>query len=146
MPKLTNPDKRQMRGMLDRRSSAFVRSYGKCEMQGCDRKDLTNSHIVGRTELKVQFDPRNIQCLCAHHHGIFTHNPIMFARWIETTTCGKYVDTIQVQLNNRMAKFDYDLWFKVYKIITERHYNLEDARQWLGQELLWSELDILRLV
>lgn len=68
--------------------------------------------------------------------------PIAFARWIDTTTCGKYVDTMSVQANNTMVKPDYALWVAVYDIIKERGLSLENCREWLGDTILWSELDL----
>jgi hypothetical protein len=144
MPKLVNPTNRQKRAMLDRISSAYVRSHSKCESgQGCNGS-LTNSHIIGRTYIKVQFDPRNIQCICAHEHGIFTNNPIIHSRFAEQSDCGKYIDTMLIQAN-AISKPDYDLWLKIYQIIKDRKYSLNQSREWLDQTILLSELDITSL-
>lgn len=130
--------------MLDRRYSQYIRSHGKCEH--CETKNnLTNSHIIGRAYIKTRYDPRNNQALCAQCHGHFESQPIAFARWIETTTCGQYVDTMLIQANNTLIKPDYTLWFDIYDIIRLREYNIEQTRQWLGNNILWNTLDISKL-
>lgn len=142
MPKLSDPSKKQLRAMLDRRTSAFVRAQGKCEKTGVTH-NLTNSHIISRTYIKVQFDPRNVQCITSTEHGILEGNPILFARYVEQSSCGQYVDTMLVQAHNASAKPDYMLWVKVWDTIEQRGYTLEQAREWLGQQILLSEYDLL---
>ncbi len=147
MPKLSNPSKRQLRDILDRRTSAFVRAQGKCEADShisqCN-DTLTNSHIISRSYIKVQFDPRNIQCVCGTEHMILEKNPIMFARFVESTSCGKYVDTMIIQAN-ASPKPDYDLWVRIWDITELRRYTLEQAREWLGQNIILNEFDLLKL-
>lgn len=143
MAKLKNPSKTQQIKMLDRRWSAFVRSHGRCEHCGTT-ESLTDSHIIGRTYLKTRFDPRNNQCVCAPCHGTFESQPLMFARWVESTTCGEHVDSMTIQANS-IAKPDYDLWFKVYEITIERGYSLEECRQWLGSTILMTSFDLMKL-
>lgn len=144
MPKLTNPTKKQLREKLDGLQAAHTRSYGRCEKCGV-RTGLTNSHIIGRTYIKTQFDPRNLQCLCGSCHGYFTHNPIAFAEWVSQTTCGLYIDVMQRQALSTIVKPSYDVWLEVRTIIDENRLGLEDARQWLGQKILWSIRDIPEL-
>jgi len=147
MPKLSNPTAKQKRKMLDRRWSEWIVSHGKCEagsqIKTCN-PCLTCSHIIGRTYVKVQFDPRNQQCICGTEHGILEHNPMLFAKFVESTSCGKYVNTMLVQANS-MTKMDYDLWFDIYRIVNERGYSLEESREWLGQTIMLSTLDLSKL-
>ena len=144
MPKLSKPTKSQQIRMLDRKWSAFIRSHGICE--NCGTKDaLTDSHIIGRSYIKTRFDPRNNQSLCFSCHGTFESQPVAFARWIETTTCGQHTDTMLVQANNTMVKPDYQLWFDIYDIIQLRGYTVEESRQWLGDLIIWSTLDLSKL-
>ena len=147
MPKLANPTNKQKRAMLNTRWSKWVREHGKCEMNGWAGKcqgDLTNSHIISRTYVKVQFDPRNQQCACGSEHGILGGNPILFSRFVEQSSCGQYVDVMLVQAN-ATTKPDYDLWFKIYDIVTERKYNIEQAREWLGQNIMSTIYDLAKL-
>lgn len=141
MPKLSNPTSRQLRDMLDRKQSAHTRNYGKCEHCGT-RDGLTNSHIISRKYIKVQFDPRNLQCLCGSCHGHFEGNPILFSEFVEQSTCGKYTDIMQIQGLDTKQKPDYELWIQVRNNIDSNHMNLEEARQWLGETLLWTTADI----
>lgn len=141
MGRLTNPTKTQIVKMLDRRWSAYIRSYGKCEHCGTTN-NLTDSHIIGRSYIKTRFDPRNNQCICAPCHGTFESQPIMFARWIESTTCGQYVDTMTIQANNTMVKPDYDLWMVLYNAITTKKLTVEQSRKYLGQQIMLSIHDI----
>lgn len=144
MARLKNPSKKQQVGMLDRRWSAYIRSLGRCENCGT-ANELTCSHIVGRTYIKTRFDPRNLQALCFSCHGKMESQPIAFARWVETTSCGKYVDTMLVQANNAVAKPDYNLWMTLHEEITKRGFTVEQSRQWLGDQILFSEYDLLLL-
>jgi len=144
MPKLSNPSKTQRVKMLDRRWSAFVRSHGRCENCGT-REALTDSHIIGRSYVKTRFDPRNNQCLCFSCHGKFESQPVAFARWVEGTSCGQYVDVMLLQANNSVAKPDYDLWQNLYDHVVGEKMSVEDARQYLGQQVLLSSYDLLLL-
>lgn len=144
MGKIKNPSKKQQVGMLDRRWSAFIRSQGRCENCGT-ANDLTWSHIIGRTYIKTRFDPRNTQCLCGSCHGKFGEQPTSFARWVESTSCGQYVDTMLIQANNTVAKPDYNLWMTLYEEITKRKLTVEQSREYLGQQILFSEYDLLLL-
>lgn len=144
MPKLSNPNKKQLLKMLDRKWSAFIRAHGKCEYCGTT-ENLTDSHIIGRGYFKTRFDPRNNQCICFSDHGKLEAQPIAFARWVETTSCGQYVDTMIIQANAG-TKPDYDLWAKILEIIEDRNMNLEQAREWLGNHILLNEFDIMMLV
>lgn len=144
MARLKNPSKKQQVGMLDRRWGAFIRSHGRCENCGTTN-DLTWSHIIGRTYIKTRFDPRNTQALCAGCHGDFSEQPTAFARWVESTSCGQYVDTMLVQANNTVAKPDYNLWMTLHEEITRRGFTVEQAREYLGQQILFSEYDLLLL-
>lgn len=147
MPRLKNPTKKQLINILDRRSSLFVRNHARCESNGyigaCGGI-LTNSHIIGRTAKKVQFDPRNIQCICGSEHGKFGINPIIFSEFVLSTSCGKYVDTMIIQAN-ASPKPDYDLWVRIWDIIELRRYTLKQAREWLGQNIILNEFDLLKL-
>lgn len=73
------------------------------------------------------------------------NQPLAFARWIQSTTCGQYVDTMLVQANNTMVKPDFELWADIYDLIRLREYNVEQARRWLGDNILWHNLDISKL-
>lgn len=141
MGKLANPTKRQLLAMLDRRWSAYIRTHGKCEHCGTTQ-NLTDSHIIGRAYIKTRFDPRNNQCLCWTCHGTFESQPIAFARWVESTTCGQYVDTMIVQANNTMVKPDYELWMVLYDAITARNLTVEQSREFLGQQIMLTIHDI----
>lgn len=141
MAKLKNPTKTQQIKMLDRRWSAFIRSHGKCEHCGTT-DNLTDSHIIGRAYIKTRFDPRNNQCVCWSCHGTFESQPIAFARWVESTTCGKYVDNMIEQANNATKKPDYELWFILYDAITKRKLTLEQSRELLDQHLMLEINDI----
>ena len=141
MGKLTNPTKTQMIKMLDRRWGAFVKSQGKCENCGT-ANDLTWSHIIGRTYIKTRFDPRNTQCLCGSCHGKFGEQPTSFARWVESTTCGQYVDTMIVQSNNASVKPDYELWMTLYEAITMKELTVEQSREFLGDQIMLTIHDI----
>ncbi len=140
MGKLTNPTKTQMVKMLDRRWSSFIRSHGQCEHCGTTN-DLTESHIIGRSHFKTRFDPRNNQCICAPCHGKFESQPIAFARWVESTTCGQYVDTMIVQANSTV-KPDYELWMTLYEAITTRNLTVEQSREFLGDQIMLTIHDI----
>ena len=129
--------------MLDRKWSAFIRAHGKCEYCGTS-ENLTDSHIIGRGYFKTRFDPRNNQCICFSDHGKLEAQPITFARWVESTTCGQYVDTMIIQAN-ASPKPDYDLWVRIWDIIELRRYTLEQAREWLGQNIILNEFDLLKL-
>lgn len=143
MPKITRPTRQQSIRMLDTRWSAYIRSYGQCEY--CGRRDtLTDSHIIGRSYMKTRFDPRNNQCICFSDHGMLESQPVAFARWVESTSCGQYVDTMTIQANSSV-KPDYELWFAIYDLIQTRQYSLEEARAWLGQHILLTTLDIAKL-
>lgn len=142
VPKLANPTKKQLIKMLDRRWSAYIRNHGRCENCGTTN-ELTESHIIGRTYIKTRFDVRNNQCLCASCHGKFESQPISFARWIETTSCGKYVDTMIIQANNATIKPDYQLWLTLYDMTIKHKIELEELRQKLDQQILWSINDLL---
>lgn len=143
MPKLANPTNKQKLKMLDTRWSTYVKKHGRCEA-GTTGQTLTWSHIIGRTYLKTRWDPRNTHCLGANIHGTYTSNPLAFSRWVETTSCGKHIDTMQVQAYSP-AKPDYDLWLKIYEIITEREYKLEQTREWLGNNIMLSIFDLAKL-
>ena len=129
--------------MLDRKWSAFIRAHGKCEYCGTS-ENLTDSHIIGRADFKTRFHPRNNQCICFSDHGKLEAQPITFARWVESTTCGQYVDTMIIQAN-ASPKPDYDLWVRIWDIIELRRYTLEQAREWLGQNIILNEFDLLKL-
>lgn len=144
MPKLSNPSKRQQAAILDRKWSAYIRSHGRCENCGTTQ-NLTDSHIIGRAYIKTRFDPRNNQCLCFSCHGTFESQPIAFARWVESTTCGKHVDTMIVQANHPMAKPDYTLWARLYDEIMARGLTVENSREWLADNIMLTEYDLLRL-
>lgn len=144
MPKLKNPNKRQVREILDREQSAHTRSFGYCEKCGT-RENLTNSHIISRAYIKVQFDPRNLQCLCSSCHGMLEGNPILFAEFVAESSCGKYTETIQQQGLSIITKPDYDLWQEIRNLIDNNQLNLEQAREWLGQKILWNYYDIPKL-
>lgn len=141
MGKLSNPTKKQLLAMLDRRWSAYIRTHGKCEHCGTTQ-NLTDSHIIGRTYIKTRFDPRNNQCICAPCHGTFESQPIMFARWVQSTTCGKHVDTMIVQANNTLIKPDYELWMVLYDAITTRKLTVEQSREYLGDQIMWQLNDL----
>jgi len=141
MPRLTNPTNRQLKGILDRKWSAYTRSLGYCEACG-SRTALTDSHIIGRSYLKTRWDPRNKQCLCAPCHGSYEMQPIAFARFVESTDCGKHVDTMVVQANAN-TKPDYQLWLTLYDLITQ--INPIEAREWLGDTILLHEMDIAKI-
>lgn len=142
MPKLSNPTKKQLRDILDRKQSAHTREYGICEYHETRCAGLQNSHNIGRTFIKTQFDPRNVQCLCGSIHGDFTNNPIVHTRFIEQSHCGKYMDVMQEQANNPMMKPNYELWIRVRQIIDLEKLNLIEAREWLDQKVLWYKTDI----
>lgn len=144
MPKIKNPTKRQQTAMLDRKYSLYVRSIGFCECCGT-KENLTCSHIIGRAYIKTRFDVRNLQSLCAVCHGKYTSAPTAFARWVESTSCGQYVDTMIVQANNSTVKPDYQLWFTLYEAITMRGLTLEESREFLGQQIMFTTEDILLL-
>lgn len=141
MGKLTNPTKTQLVKMLDRRWSAYIRSHGQCEHCGT-RDNLTDSHIIGRSYFKTRWDIRNLQSLCVPCHGTFESQPVAFARWVESTTCGQYVDTMIVQANNTTMKPDYELWMTIYDAITTRNLTLEQSREFLGQQIMWQTNDL----
>lgn len=145
MPRLSNPSKRQMRDILDRKQSAHTRSYGICEYHQRNCEALQNSHNIGRTNIKVQFDPRNVQCLCSSIHGVFTNDPISHAQFVMSSHCGQYIEVMREQANNTMMKPDYELWFEVRKIIDASKMNLIEAREWLDQKVLWTIKDIPKL-
>lgn len=141
MGKLANPTKRQLLAMLDRRWSAYIRTHGKCEHCGTTQ-NLTDSHIIGRTYLKTRFDPRNNQCVCFSCHGTFESQPLKFAEWVQSTSCGKYVEIMSEQANHPTAKPDYELWFTLYEAITKRNLTVEQAREFLDQRIMLSIADI----
>lgn len=120
---------------LDRIVSTYIRSHGRCE--NCQSKDvLQNSHIIGRKYLKVRFDPRNCQCLCARCHAIFEGNPLMFADFVASSSCGIYTDTMQVQAYDISHKPDYDFWETTIKQATKDTKPVELLRQELGQTII----------
>ncbi len=120
---------------IDRLVSTYIRSIGKCEQ--CQSKDvLQNSHIIGRKYLKVRFDPRNCQCLCAKCHAIFEGNPLMFAEWVQQSSCGQYIDTMNVQAYDVSHKPDYDFWETTIKQATLDRKPVEQLRQELGQTII----------
>jgi len=82
--------------------------------------------------------------VCGTEHMILEKNPIMFARFVESTSCGKYVDTMIIQAN-ASPKPDYDLWVRIWDIIELRRYTLKQAREWLGQNIILNEFDLLKL-
>jgi len=145
MPKIANPTKRQMRAILDRKWSAFVRSHGRCESDSsvspCGGR-LTNSHIIGRNNIKVQFDPRNTQCICGSEHASFTLNPLIHTDYVRRSSCHQYEETVLLQSRDSMIKPDYEVWFKIYDIVTQKNMSLEQAREWLGQTVVHTVHDI----
>lgn len=148
MPKLKNPSVKQKIAMLDVRWGRWVRSYSCCEAQsffGVCGSDLSWSHIISRTYLKTRFDPRNTQCICLSEHGILDKNPLWFSRFVENSSCGIFEDVMRKQAYS-VVKPDYDLWFEIYKIVSEREYSLDDARAWLGQNVLLSIADLDKLI
>lgn len=129
---------------LDRLWKPFVRAHGQCESCG-KRYDLTDSHIIKCGYLKTRWDPRNNQCMCwTDCHSPYENQPIAFTDFVNKSSCGQYVDTMTVQANS-MAKPDYDLWKKIFKIVKQRGYSLVESREWLGQTILLCEQDILLL-
>ena len=144
MPRLSNPTNKQAIRSLDNKMKPFVRNYGFCESCGT-QQGLTDSHIIGCGHLKTRWDPRNNQCLCWNNcHSKSETQPMVFSQFVDSSSCGQYVDTMTVQANAR-TKPDYDLWFKIYAIIKERGYDLEQARQWLGRHIMLCELDLAKL-
>lgn len=141
MPKISNPTKKQTVGILDRRYSQYVRSIGFCEFCGT-KENLTCSHIIGRTYIKVRWDIRNLQSLCFSCHGRFESQPLKFAEWVLSTSCGQYVDIMSQQANNAMFKPDYELWLILYEAITLRGLTVEESREFLGQQILFKFDDI----
>ena len=143
MPKLSNPTAKQKVEMLDNRYRPYIKSIGYCEAETTGQT-LDWSHIIGRTYIKTRWDPRNTQAIGHNIHGVWTDNPILFTRWVENSSCGKYMDTMQVQAYS-IAKPDYELWFKIYEIITERNYTVEESREWLGQNIMLNIYDLSKL-
>lgn len=128
---------------LDNLWRKYIHSYGQCEA-GSLYQPLTWSHIIGRTYLKVRWDPRNTQCIGALTHATFTDNPLVFSRFVDASSCGRYIDTMMVQAHST-AKPDYDLWKQIFNIVKERNYTLPEAREWLGDNIMLTEYDILKL-
>jgi len=130
--------------MLDRKWSKYVRDHGRCESCGTSQA-LTDSHIIGRAYIKTRWDVRNNQCICASEHGSYESQPLLFADFVQKSSCGIYVDTMIVQANNVSAKPDYLLWETIYDTVIEREYSLIEAREWLGQHILYSMVDLSKL-
>lgn len=128
-------NKTTMKNALDKLVSGYVRTIGKCEHCG-GSSVLQNSHIIGRKYLKVRFDPRNCQCLCAHCHAIFEGNPLAFATFVQSSTCGLYVDTMQVQAYDVSHKPDYGFWEITIKKAVANQTPVEALRQALGQTII----------
>ncbi len=128
-------NKTTQKNALDRIASAYIRTIGKCEYCG-SRDVLQNSHIIGRKYLKVRFDPRNCQCLCVRCHTIFEGNPLSFAEWVLSSTCGVYVDTMQVQAYDISHKPDYDFWETTLTLAVSDQKPVELLRQELGQTII----------
>lgn len=141
---MKNPTKTQQIKMLDRQWSLFIRSYGRCENCG-KTQPLECSHIIGRAYIKTRFDPRNLQCLCKQCHGVFTHNPIMFAEFVRSSSCGQYVDIMQQQGHDTKHKPDYQLWQTILEAVTRKQLTVPQSREWLAQQPLWTLDDLCRL-
>lgn len=130
---------------LDTKWREFVSAHGICESCGRPKDDLSWSHIIGRGHLKTRWDVRNLHCMCWFDcHQPYTDQPTAFSRFVESTTCGQYVDTMLIQANSNF-KPDCDLWLQVYDIAIAREYTLEQTREWLGDNIMLSELDLLKL-
>lgn len=128
-------NKTTQKNALDRLTSAYIRTIGKCEHCG-SRDVLQNSHIIGRKYLKVRFDPRNCQCLCERCHAIFEGNPLAFAQWVLESTCGAYVDTMQVQAYDVSHKPDYDFWETTLRQATADQKPVKILREQLGGTII----------
>ncbi len=77
---------------MKRADTAFgkvVRSVGYCQSDRTDHKgNLQCAHIISRDYKRIRTDRRNALCLCAGCHMYYTHRPLEWRQWIDTTYPG----------------------------------------------------------
>lgn len=107
----------------------WVRQYGKCEFFDQPTPHLDCSHIISRRYSRTHCDPRNTHCLSKKQHIYFTANPLEFASWVLSTSCGQYVDLMREKANATTPKFDWEEEYEFVKYLWDNQISLEDARQ-----------------
>lgn len=130
-----NPSKKTLDNKAKTLASQAIRTLNRCEVEGCPEKNYAKfqcSHIIGRTFLKTKYDPRNTQCLCASHHGKFTKEPLMFAKFVKNSSVGIYIDHMHEIANDTRYKVDHDYWIDFNKRIIAGELSVIEARDLLG--------------
>lgn len=61
----------------------FVRSRGRCEIEGCTSADLQCAHGFSRRYRATRWDDRNAFCLCRGHHLYYTVRPLEWDEWMK---------------------------------------------------------------
>jgi len=131
--------KKQSKKTLDNKATTLgsqaIRTLNKCEVPDCNEtryEQYQCSHIIGRTNLKVKYDPRNTQCICASHHRKFTNNPLLFAEIARESSVGIYVDHMREVSNATQYKVDHEYWIDFNKRIIAGELSVIEARDLLG--------------
>lgn len=60
----------------------------------------------------------------------------MFSEWVLTSTCGKYIETMQIQAYDISHKPDYDFWETTIKQAIKDQKPVEALRQNLGRTII----------
>lgn len=103
MPKLKSKlglvkrvDRKAKIDKMDREISKKIREEQRhCQkcMKSFDPKALQVHHLVGRTNLYLRFDPRNLICLCAECHRYAHAHIAEFKTWARVTTQLEQLET-----------------------------------------------------
>lgn len=101
--------------LLDCAWSKLVKLRAKniCEVEGCDRTDVSAHHFHGRRKLSVRWDLDNGFCLCYSHHvdsEVFSAHKTLdaFRDWAILKRGVKWFEDLLLKANSfvKLTKFD----------------------------------------
>lgn len=70
-----------------------------------DRNNCHCAHIIGRKHKSTRHDPDNALCLCSSCHGVFTDDPLMFARFVDRLLGEGMYEILQEKKNRIMKSY-----------------------------------------
>lgn len=87
-----------------------IRNDYTCEHCGIyvtehERANCHCAHIIGRKHKSTRHDPDNALCLCGSCHAVFTDDPVLFVRWLDSYIGHGLYEILQEKKNRIMKSY-----------------------------------------